>query len=486
MRQRLAGLIGLILCFVMTAGYAGTAYAEVSWPAGVSVEADGAIVMDADTGAVLYGKNIDQQFFPASITKLLTAQVVLDHCQLDETVTFSRNAVYNVESGSKSLGMDTGDTLSVEDCLYGMLLHSANEVANALAEHTAGSIEEFAKLMNQKAKDLGCTNSNFVLPSGLNDDNHYTTPYDMALIAQGALKYPEIVKVITTRIYKIPPTLNNPDGRSISPGHKMLKELNREYYPEVFGGKTGYTSLAGNTLVTYAKKDGMTLVAVILNGHQTHYTDTKALLDFGFGNFQSLKITDYDTVYQSVKDSLTINGTRQEQALLQLDEESRITLPLGAEFSDAVSEISYDTDAKTPKDVVATLKYTYGGRSVGQAYLKMNPEAVALSRQESADGADDGQPSGQNGKKAKTGEESKGFPGKAVLIGFGILAVIGIGVFFFLQKRRREEEARSAAMRRKRREQWMRESGISAEEFNQLLEQRRYAASARKQRKKKR
>jgi len=191
-----------------------TAYGAADWPSEVAIEADGGILMDAETGTILYGKNINEAYYPASITKLLTAQVVLDRCKLDETVEFSQNAVYNVEQGSKSLSMDTGDRMSVKDSLYGLILHSANEVANALAEHAAGSTEEFAKLMNQKAEELGCTGSNFVNPSGLNDPEHYTTAYDMALIARAALNYSEIVEIMGTRVYKIPPSQKAPEGQT--------------------------------------------------------------------------------------------------------------------------------------------------------------------------------------------------------------------------------------------------------------------------------
>ena len=208
MRHKKNILFYFLLC--MAVAFTGltpmTVYGAADWPSEVAMEADGGILMDADTGTILYGKNINEAYYPASITKLLTAQVVLDRCRLDEVVEFSQNAVYNVEQGSKSLSMDTGDRMSVKDCLYGLILHSANEVANALAEHAAGSTEEFAKLMNKKAKELGCTGSNFVNPSGLNDPDHYTTAYDMALIARSALNYPEIVEIMGTRVYKIPPS----------------------------------------------------------------------------------------------------------------------------------------------------------------------------------------------------------------------------------------------------------------------------------------
>ena len=149
-----------LLCIVLITGTQATlAYAAPEWPSKVSVEAQGAVLMDARSGAVIYGKNLHSVYYPASITKILTALIVIEHCNLDDIVTFSHDAIYNVEQGSSSAGLDVGDKMTVRDCLYAMLLKSANEVANALAEHTAGSVQNFAVLMNAKAKELGCQES---------------------------------------------------------------------------------------------------------------------------------------------------------------------------------------------------------------------------------------------------------------------------------------------------------------------------------------
>lgn len=174
-------------CLFFVSSFTGTSLGAADWPSGPSVQAQGAILMDADTGTVLWGQNIHNQYFPASITKVMTALIVIETCSLDETVTFSHNAVFNVESGSSNAGINEGDKLSVRDCLYALLLKSANESANALAEHVAGSTEAFADMMNVRAKELGCTNTHFANPSGLNNPEHYTSPYDMALIARAAL-----------------------------------------------------------------------------------------------------------------------------------------------------------------------------------------------------------------------------------------------------------------------------------------------------------
>ena len=364
-------LFSLFLCLCLSIGvFTIRALAAPEWPSDVSIQADGGIVMDADTGTVLYGKNMDQQYYPASITKILTALIVLERCDLDEMVSFSHDDVYNVEAGSSSAGIDEGDVLTVRDCLYALMLASANESANALACHVSGSREAFAKLMNEKAASLGCTGSHFANPSGLNDENHYTTAHDMALIAREAIKNPEFLAINGTRSYKLAPTKRTPEGGYVANHHKMLNKNESVYYPGAFAGKTGYTSLAGNTLVTCAKKDGMTLIAVVLNGHQSHYSDTKAMFDFAFRNFQSLKAVDYETQYRSVENDMTIAGmTARDSISLELDKNGRVVIPKSGDFADVKSTLTYDLDSQSPSDAVACIRYTYNERPVGFVYL---------------------------------------------------------------------------------------------------------------------
>lgn len=260
------------------AATSGTGTSTVAEP---TIQSEGAVVMDAATGTVLYGKNQNTRYYPASITKLMTALLVLENCQLGDTVTFSKTATENLEAGAVSLKLTEGDKLTVEQCLYGLLLKSANEVANGLAEKVSGSVSGFASLMNQKAAALGCTGTHFVNPNGLNDTNHYTTPYDMALIARAAFQNDTLRKIDTTLSYKFPAT-KNAGERTITMGHKMMYSTDSRYYPGIIGGKTGYTSKAGNTLVTGAEKNGVRLIAVVMKSKSTHYADTKALLDYGF------------------------------------------------------------------------------------------------------------------------------------------------------------------------------------------------------------
>ena len=347
----------------------------VEWPSDVNVESEGAVVMDADTGVILFGKNLHTAYYPASITKILTALIVVERCSMDETVTFSYNAVHNVEENSSNAALDVGDELSVKDCLYALLLRSANECGNALAEHVAGSIESFADLMNEKAASLGCKDSHFANPSGLNNPDHYTSAYDMALITQAAFRNENFRMVDTAVYYQLPPTKWVKEGLEFNAHHQMMLKRSPEYYPGVLGGKTGYTIKAGNTLVTYASKNGMNLITVILNGHQTHYKDTRKLLDFGFTKFQSLKAADYDTSF-TLDNDLQIAGLEfADTSVLSLDEDGRITLPAGADFADTVSAIDYNLDQNAPPAAVAKVTYTYGDRTVGSAYISLGLDA---------------------------------------------------------------------------------------------------------------
>lgn len=259
------------------------------------VHAQSAILMDATTGEVLFEKNSEQRFYPASITKFLTAMVVLERAGLDEVVIYSKSATTNLEAGAVTLGVSQGDRISVRDSLYGMMLKSANEISNGLAEHVSGSVGEFCNLMNAKARSLGATNSNFANPNGLNNPNHYTTAKDFAYIAKAGFDNPMLLQILRTGRYTFPATQRS-QAVNIIMGHQMIRTENPNFYEGVIGGKTGYTSKAGNTLVTLAQRDGKRLVTVVLKANRTHYADTKAMLNYGF---QIAKASNSEMLQQS-------------------------------------------------------------------------------------------------------------------------------------------------------------------------------------------
>lgn len=480
-------LLSILLCaaLIFSLTPAGKTYAAGSWPSNVFIEADGGILIDADSGTVLYSKNIHNTYYPASITKILTAYIIINHCDLDDTVTFTHSAVNTLEPGSSILGARVGDKMSVRDCLYALLLQSANEVANALAEHCSGSVEAFSELMNEEAKKLGCIDSNFANPSGLNNPNHYTSAHDMSLIAKAAFSDPTFLEIDKTLYYDVPAgqLQQYPDGWRYYMHHRMMKKNDSLYYSGIIGGKTGYTSLAGNTLVTCAERDGLKLIAVVLNGHQTHYSDTKTLLDFGFEHFKSVLIADEDSTYQKIEQDLSIGGISfGETTKLSVDATSAITLPKSGEFSDVTSTLDYELDETAPESAVARIDYMYGDRVVGQAYL----EASIVSGYAQKDFVQD-VPSTES--SAQTEET---FPGvisptetpkaktetstfslldfmKKILIFGAAIGVAGALIFGILIYREKQEE-RAMIIRRENRERRRKEWGSSTE-FNLVMQE---------------
>ena len=276
-KKELCCLIAALLLFGGSIGVK-TAYAATA----PQIASEGAALYNATTGQFLYEKNANQQFYPASITKFMTALLVLENSSQDDVVVFSDSATGNLESGAVNLELTKGDRVKVRDCLYGLMLKSANEVANGLAEHVSGSVSAFAQKMNRRARQLGCTNTNFVNPNGLNNANHVTTPHDMALIAKACFDRADFRALDQTTSYHFPATKKRPNGTDITMGHRMIAPGGSDYYPGILGGKTGYTSAAGNTLVTCAERNGVRLIAVVMKSKRTQYADTRALLDYGF------------------------------------------------------------------------------------------------------------------------------------------------------------------------------------------------------------
>ena len=255
------------------------------------VVAEGAILMDIDTGVIFYEKNIHERYYPASITKLLTCLVAAENSELTDVVTFSHQAVFGMEKGSSHIGIDEGEQLSMKDCYYAALLASANEVSSGMAEHVGGSVEGFAEMMNEKVKELGGSDSHFVNANGLHDDNHYTSAYDMALIGQAFARNDMLLEISGTPYYHIDITPTQPDDIHLRHHHRMLPgcQLSRARpYEYMIGGKNGFTSVARTTLVTFAKKDGHRLVCVLLKDENPHhYSDTLALFEYGFACYEN-------------------------------------------------------------------------------------------------------------------------------------------------------------------------------------------------------
>lgn len=455
-----------------------TALAAPEWPSDTGVLADIGIAVDADSGAVLFGQGIHELTPPASITKLLTALVVVENSSMDDMVTFSYDAVNNVESGSgNKKNIAEGDKLSVKDCLYLLLLQSSNQAANALAEHVAGSRDAFADMMNEKVKELGCTDgTHFANPSGLNDDTQVVSAYDMAIIAQAAFNNSDVLEISSTKSYKLAPTQNNPSGATCANEHRLIitdDETSELYCPEAKAGKTGYTSLAGNTLVTYGEKDGRRVISVVLKGQPSpnYFLDGKTLLQFGFENFLNVSIPDNETKYVTGEETVSINGADFQPDELDLESGAVITLPKDAAFSDASMELVTELPEQHPERAVALLQYTYNDRKIGQAYLLAKEGSLPASSEETGGAAPEEKPDGKTDASDQKGGEEGSIalpPLSLPVIGICLLvfAVLLLSAYTLYTKKKEAEELRR---RHERRMQRLKEENYTEEEFYELL-----------------
>lgn len=279
-----------LLVFV-TQGLGAAAAAAAPPP---QVVAGAAILMEADTGQVLYAKNPDARMYPASTTKILTALIVLERCDLDEEVRVPPG--FTGVDGS-AIYLREGEVFTVRDLLYALLVHSANDAAVVLAEHVAGSVDAFARLMNKKAGSTGARHSHFVNPNGLPDENHYTTARDLALIARAAMRQPAFREIVATKSYVLPEREDPKALRHLWNTNKLLWR-----YEGANGIKTGYTTQAQQCLVASARRGGRELIAVVLGSVGNNvWTDATALLDYGFDGFTRSQIVGANRSVASVK-----------------------------------------------------------------------------------------------------------------------------------------------------------------------------------------
>ncbi len=341
------------------------------WPEGPKVMAETAIVMDMDTEEVLYAKGIDEKRAPASTTKIMTAMLAIEKVPFETQITFT-DEVNNIEAGSTHIGIKPGETLTMKDCAYAILLASANEVSSGVAEYIGTTVPAFVDMMNQRAKELGCTNTHFVNANGLYDENHYTTARDLAIIAKAAFQNETFREVIKTPYYIVPKTNITDEERWLNNHHKMILQ-GSEHYEGCLGGKTGYTEKAGNTLVTYAERDGRRLVCVLLADINmvAQYTDTKALLDYGFDSFQPL---DTAAVSLSPSKSDDLGKLLDEKGLLGTAlETSSISIP-----KEIVEKLTYKT---TLENNMLNIDYYYGEQQIGSSSIQASDEILKVSQE---------------------------------------------------------------------------------------------------------
>ncbi|MDY5845451.1 MAG: D-alanyl-D-alanine carboxypeptidase family protein [Bariatricus sp.] len=393
-----------------------------NWPEGPKTFGEAAIIMDADSGAILYSKNIDGKGYPASITKIVTTLIALENGNLDDKVTVTDDCIDCLSYGYAHIGLNSGEELTLKDALYAVLLASANEAAYAIGESIGEGYDWFINEMNSRAKELGALNSNFVNTNGLEDTNHYTSARDMALITRELLlNHPEFQEICQTLQYTIPATNLTDETRTFQQKHQMFYEGNEYYDARVIAGKTGYTDQALNTLVTCADDGNRRLICVVLRTHGRNvYTDTEALLNYGFDNFEKVSIKEKE-ISEDIK---------------SVDDDAYVVLPSGVEFSDLEKEIVQDTvDKKTGK-----VYYTYDGHMVGSSVITLSDKYIEANSPEEV-------VSDEKEVKKETGIW------KLILIGIAVFIAVIVVLFILLYIAALRRKKKREAMRRRKRAQ---------------------------------
>lgn len=332
------------------------------WPQGPEIGAEGAILMEADTGTILYAKNIHEHLYPASITKIMTGLLAYEKLDMDEMVEFSETAVYSIEYGSSSIGIDPGEALTVEQSLYALFVASANEVAAGLAEKMGGSLDKFPDMMNARAKKLGCEDTNFTNAHGLFNEEHYTSAYDMAVISREFFSHEELAKIANAPTYFMEASDRQPEEYTLFNKHKLINgEIE---YEGILGGKTGYVEMARQTLVTCAERDGMKLICVILREESPNqFYDTVELFDYGFNNFSKLKISEYEKKYTINNPGFMRLGKDiygSNSIPFTISGKGYVCIPKEVSFDSLTSEVVYD-DQQAEEVVKETVENSDAG-----------------------------------------------------------------------------------------------------------------------------
>jgi D-alanyl-D-alanine carboxypeptidase (penicillin-binding protein 5/6) len=368
-------IISLILCVLILASVfavSGTALYNSS----VDLQADIALLASIDDGTVLIGKNTDKRTPPASLTKIVTATLVLQNCtDLDEIITADEASIMDISgTGSSNANIKIGEQMSVKDLLYCLLVRSANEAANILGTRVSGSIEAFVELMNSYVTDLGCKNTHFVNCHGLDDDQQYTTADDMLIITLEALKIPEFKEITSTYKYTVPKT-NMSDERYLYTTNWMMNPGHPKYYYEyVAGVKTGTTSRAGRCIVSTASKDGYNYIGIVMGAPDNDDDENEALLEckelFKWA-FDNIKLSTVASTTQTVTVVDVGLSWKVDHVRLIPSEDLTILVPTG---NDAGSVMITPIESETPKQINAPVEK---GQVIGKAQVLYADEQIA-------------------------------------------------------------------------------------------------------------
>lgn len=329
------------------------------------VSAGGAILIDSSSEKILYSKNENEKMYPASTTKILTAILTIENCNLDDTVTVPYEAISTIPSGYSIASLQVGEQLTVQQLLQLMMVHSANDAANVLAYHVSGSIQDFATLMNNKVEELGLKNTHFTNPSGMHDDNHYTTAYDLAIIMKYCMKNTTFRSIAGLK-YCIIPATNKYEERVFNTTNELLIYSNSDvssnyYYEYAIAGKTGYTTQAKNCLVSVSSKDDLELICVVLSvglysdNLSAKFVDTKTIFEYGYNNYTIRKLREQNAIATQTE---IVNGTKETKDLDLL-----ISNDITALISQDDLETDFSPEIKIQENLYAPIKQ---GQIVGK------------------------------------------------------------------------------------------------------------------------
>ncbi len=357
MRKAVFTLAVLLLLNIAAFSYPATASSadgasEFKLP---EIKSEAAVLMDADTGQVLYSKDMHKRMYPASITKIMTVMLALEYGDVSDTVTMTREDVFSIERSSSNIALDVDEQISLEQALYAAAVASANDAANGIASHIGGSLDGFVRMMNAAAEDLGAVNTRFTNASGLPDDNHYTTAYDMALITARALKVPGLAEIFNTRRYEIPPTNKQSETRIFNSSNRFVNgELP---YEGLSMSKAGWTADAQHTLVTAARRGDRTLIAVVLKSSDStdKWSDTVSLFDYGFDQFRAVTIPSSAIIGAIPADILPDDAEGEIDPSTYAVGDVRVLMPAGLTASDVQLTVKAPSVEKDSVTIPVTL-----------------------------------------------------------------------------------------------------------------------------------
>ena len=361
-KKKIFVLIILIIFLIFNFSFVSAADSNVQ----PSLVSEAAILMDNKTNKILYSKNENKKMYPASTTKIMTAILTIENCVLNDNVTASYDAVTSIPDGYSTAYIQVGETLTVEQLLQLLLVHSANDAANVLAEYVGGSIDSFVTMMNTKAHDLNLTGSHFTNTFGMHDENHYTTAFDLAILMQYCMKNDTFRKIAGSASCSIPAT-NKYGVRSYNSTNELIIPNNKNYYQYVTAGKTGYTSQAGDCLVSCSYKDDLELICVVLggktvNGVSTRFSESRELYEYGYNNYSIKTLINKDSVVSQIEIENATKDTKNLDLLISQDITALVNN--SENYDNLVPELNINETVQAPIDegtVIGTAVYDIDG-----------------------------------------------------------------------------------------------------------------------------